>query len=494
MHQETRTNRPPIKLYNTASRSIELFKPIQPGHVGLYTCGPTVYDYAHIGNLRTYIFDDVLRRMLEFNDLEVKQVMNVTDVGHLTSDADEGEDKIEKGARKQGKTVWEVAGFYQEQFFKDMAALNILPPTIIAKATDEIEAQQRLIQQLLDKHSAYITDKAIYFDVSTFPHYWEFSGQKLDQKQVAVRSEVNEDPGKRHPADFALWLFTVDEHARHSMHWPSPWGEGFPGWHIECSAISMKYLGQEFDIHTGGVDHIGTHHPNEIAQSVAATGKKFAHYWLHGEFLNISGDKMSKSKDNFYRLQTILDHGFTPLDYRYFCLTAHYRSVLDFDWKRLQVAATTYKNLKRAVGKWDGASAQPDLNYLQLFQATINNDLDMPGALSVMWTMVNDEKIPSDIKRSTMNHFDVVFGLNLIDYVQASGTVALNVHSTTHSQTADNVQLVQLTSEEVELLERRKQAREDKNWKLADELRGMLAKTGVEVEDGPAGTTWTKVV
>ena len=397
-----------------------------------------------------------------------------------------------KGARKQGKTVWEVAQFYQEQFFNDIAALNILLPNTVAKATDEIDAQQQLIQQLLNKHSAYITDKAIYFDVSTFPNYWEFSGQKLDQKQTAVRSEVNEDPDKRHPADFALWLFTVGEHANHTMRWSSPWGEGFPGWHIECSAISMKYLGQEFDIHTGGVDHIGTHHPNEVAQSVAATGKKFAHYWLHGEFLNISGDKMSKSKDNFYRLQTILDHGFTPLDYRYLCLTAHYRSVLDFDWERLQVAATTYKNLKRAVGKWDKAS-DPDQQFLTRFNQAINDDLDMPTAITIMWELVNSE-IGSDIKRATLNHFDTVFGLNLIDYIQASGTVTLEVQSATHSHAADNVQLAQLTPQEEELLVRRRQAREDKNWKLADELRDKLAKGGVEVEDGPTGTTWTKVI
>ena len=469
MSNQPKNDSQPIKLYNTSSRSIEAFKPLQASQVSLYTCGPTVYDYAHIGNLRTYIFEDILRRALEFNDLKVKHVMNVTDVGHLTSDADEGEDKMEKGARKQGKTVWEVAQFYQEQFFNDIAALNILLPNTVAKATDEIDAQQQLIQQLLNKHSAYITDKAIYFDVSTFPNYWEFSGQKLDQKQTAVRSEVNEDPDKRHPADFALWLFTVGEHANHTMRWSSPWGEGFPGWHIECSAISMKYLGQEFDIHTGGVDHIGTHHPNEVAQSVAATGKKFAHYWLHGEFLNISGDKMSKSKDNFYRLQTILDHGFTPLDYRYLCLTAHYRSVLDFDWERLQVAATTYKNLKRAVGKWDKAS-DPDQQFLTRFNQAINDDLDMPTAITIMWELVNSE-IGSDTKRATLNHFDTVLGIKLIDYVQP-----------------------ELTEAEQNLIDQRVQARQAKDWAAADQIRVRLAETGVEVEDGPTGTTWTKVV
>lgn len=457
-----------IKLYNTASRTVEEFTPIQDGRVGLYTCGPTVYDYAHIGNLRTYIFEDILKRTLVFNGLKVKHVMNVTDVGHLTSDADEGEDKMEKGARKQGKTVWDIATFYQQQFFSDLQQLNILPPDIIAKATDEIEAQQQLIQQLLDKGYAYQTKEAVYFDVSKFPHYGSLAGQNLQDKQVAVRPEVHEDPDKRHPADFALWLFTVGQHASHAMRWASPWGEGFPGWHIECSAISMKYLGQEFDIHTGGVDHIGTHHPNEIAQSEAATGRKFAHFWLHGEFLNISGDKMSKSKDNFYRLQTIIDHHFTPLDYRYFCLTAHYRTVLDFDWERLQSAATTLRNLKREVAGWAEASSAEDA-FLDRFHAAINDDMDIPTALSVMWEMVGTD-LPSAQKRATMNIFDQVLGLGLDDYKSQS-----------------------LTRQEQELLEQRNQARAAKEWAKADDLRQQLAQTGVEVEDTASGTRWVKL-
>ena len=462
-----------IKLYNTASRSVEKFNPITDGHVGLYTCGPTVYDYAHIGNLRTYIFEDLLRRMLEFNGLQVTHVMNVTDVGHLTSDADEGEDKMEKGARRQGKSVWEVAAYYQEEFFKDLDALSILQPTIVAKATDEIEAQQELIQQLFNRHAAYKTDKAIYFDVSTFPDYWKFSGQKLEDKEIGAREEVNTDKQKRHPADFALWLFTVGEHADHIMRWPSPWGEGFPGWHIECSAISMKYLGEEFDIHTGGVDHIGTHHPNEIAQSKAATGKDFAKVWMHGEFLNISGDKMSKSKENFYRMQTIKDQGFSPLDYRYFCLTAHYRSVLDFDWERLQVAATSYRNLKRLVGKWEikvvDELGDEGTVFRQRFASAINTDLDVPTALSVMWEMVGSD-LPATEKRLLLNEFDAVLGLELADYTQPL-----------------------LTVEEQKLIHQREQARQEKNWALADDLRDKLLLSGVEVKDTAQGTEWTKV-
>jgi cysteinyl-tRNA synthetase len=457
-----------LRLYNTASRSVERFNPISGNHVGLYTCGSTVYDYAHIGNLRTYIFEDVLKRTLLFDGFAVKHVMNVTDVGHLTSDADTGEDKMEKGARRQGTSVRAIADYYQQQFFADLDSLHILPPDIIARATDEIEAQQQLIQRLLNQGFAYQTAEAIYFDIAKFPEYGRFAGQKLEEKHVAVRSEVRTDPDKRHPADFALWLFTVGEHANHSMRWPSPWGEGFPGWHIECSAISMKYLGEEFDIHTGGVDHIGTHHPNEIAQSEAATGKKFARYWMHGEFLNVSGDKMSKSKENFYRLQTILDHGFTPLDYRYFCLTAHYRSVLDFDWERLQAAATTLRNLKREVATWDPATA-PNDDYLQKFAYAINDDLDMPTALSILWELIGSDA-PTSAKRATLEALDAVLGLGVAGW---------------HSQP--------LTDEEQSLLDQRAAARQAKDWATADALRQQLAERGVEIEDAPDGTKWIKV-
>ncbi len=476
-----------LHLYNTKTRSVEEFKPLKDNEVGLYTCGPTVYHYAHIGNLRTYVFEDILKRVLVWDGFKVKHVMNVTDVGHLTSDADEGEDKMEKGAKRAGKTVWEVAAFYQEQFFKDLAALNIIEPDIVARATDEIEAQQELIQQLFNRHAAYVTDRAIYFDVTAFPDYWKFSGQKLDDKEIGARDEVNVDKDKRHPADFALWLFTVDEHADHVMRWPSPWGGGFPGWHIECSAISMKYLGEEFDIHTGGVDHIGTHHPNEIAQSEAATGKGFARYWVHGGHLHIAGGKMAKSADNFYRLQTVIDDGFSPIDYRYFCLTAHYRSALDFEPDKLEVAATTLRNLKRVVGSLPPKTATGALQgteeearrmeqefdlWEQLrnrFREAINNDLDIPRAVSVMWEMLGSDLNGMD-KRSLMNDFDEVLGLGLKGYMQP-----------------------ELTEQEQALIEERRAAREAKDWAEADRLRDELAKTGVEVKDGAQGTEWTKV-
>lgn len=457
-----------IRLYNTASRSIEDFHPINKDQVGLYTCGPTVYHYAHLGNLRTYILNDTLKRTLGFNGLAVKHVMNITDVGHLVSDSDEGEDKLEKGARRQGKTVWEIAEFYTQAFLEDSRQLNITPADVLAPATAEIEAQQQLIQTLLDKGVAYQAEQAIYFDVTKFPDYGKFAGQDLDQKLAAARSEVNQDPDKRNQADFALWFFTVGRFADHAMHWPSPWGEGFPGWHIECSAISMKYLGEEFDLHTGGVDHIGTHHPNEIAQSVAATGKGFAKHWVHGEFLNISGDKMSKSADNFDRLQTVIDRGFSPLDYRYFCLSAHYRSKLDFDWDRLQAAATTYKNLKREVASWESAGSE-DQTAVSDFTAAINNDLDLPTALSIMWGVVGSD-LATDNKRATINRFDQVLGLGLFD-----------------------LRTAELDDTDKQLLEQRKQARAAQDWALSDQLRQQLADRGVEVEDRPNGTKWVKL-
>jgi cysteinyl-tRNA synthetase len=460
----------PIHLYNTASRSVEEFIPIKQGQVGLYTCGPTVYDYAHIGNLRTYIFEDILKRVLLYNGLQIKHVMNVTDVGHLTSDADEGEDKMEKGAARTGQTVWDVAKFYEQQFFNDLKELNILLPDVIAKATNEIAAQQQLIQKLFDKGFAYQTKEAIYFDVSKFPQYWEFSRQKLEEKQVAVRQEVHEDLEKRHPADFALWLFTVGEHANHTMRWPSPWGEGFPGWHIECSAISMKYLGEEFDIHTGGVDHIGTHHPDEIAQSKAATGKNFAHYWLHGEFLNISGNKMSKSKENFYRLQTIIDHGFTPLDYRFMCLNWHYRSVLDFSWEAMDEAKNSYRHLKQEVVHLGEETGDVSEYWERQFHVFINSDLGTPNAMSVVWNLLNDRSIDNKVKKATINKFDQVLSLGLAEAKNSS-----------------------LDDKEKELIDQRQQARAAKDWAKADELRAELAGRGVEIEDTANGSKWTKI-
>ncbi|HVZ12649.1 MAG TPA: cysteine--tRNA ligase, partial [Patescibacteria group bacterium] len=319
-----------MKLYNTLGRQIQEFDPINPPHVGVYTCGPTVYDYAHIGHLRKYINDDVLVRLLSANNYEVKHVMNVTDVGHLSSDADAGEDKLEKGAKKLGKDVLGVARMFEDDFFKSLHFVNIKKPTIVARATEHIDDQIALIETLVEKGFTYQTDQAIYFDVSKFPDYTKLSEQDLDDQKVGARSDVVVDHEKKNPQDFALWFFTVGRFESHALRWNSPWGEGFPGWHIECSAMSMKYLGLSVDIHTGGIDHVPVHHTNEIAQSEAATGVQFVKYWIHSAFLMVEGEKMSKSLGNFYRITDLVQKGFNPLAFRYLVFQTHYRSEMNF--------------------------------------------------------------------------------------------------------------------------------------------------------------------
>jgi cysteinyl-tRNA synthetase len=294
-----------MKLYNTKSRQIEEFEPLKKGFVTMYACGPTVYDYTHIGHMKKYIGDDVLRRTLSYFGYEVKHVMNITDVGHLTNDSDEGDDKFEKKAESEGKNVWQIAELYTEYFHKSMEAVNVLPPNIEPKATDHIKEMIELNQDLIAKGFAYETNQALYFDISKYSEYGSLSGQKLSDKIIGAREEVSSDPEKRNPADFALWFKRAGKFANHTMYWPSPWGDGFPGWHIECSAMSMHYLGETIDIHTGGIDHIPVHHENEIAQSECATGHDFVRYWVHHAFLNVNGEKMSKSKHNYYTLSDI---------------------------------------------------------------------------------------------------------------------------------------------------------------------------------------------
>jgi len=338
-----------FRIYNTLTRKVEILQPIKKNKVSLYTCGPTVYNYAHIGNLRTYIFEDVLERTLARNGYKVRRVMNITDVGHLTSDADQGEDKIEKEAAKEKKTVWEIAKFYTNAFLKDAKKINIKIPRLLVPATKTIPEQIRIIEILASKGLAYETPKAIYFDVSKFKDYTKLSRQPLSEKITAAREEVVSDPGKRNPADFVLWFKLVDHFKHHVMRWRSLWGEGFPGWHIECSAISTKYLGQPFDIHTGGIDHVGVHHTNEIAQSEGAFDRPLANYWMHGEFLTVNQDRMGKSLGNFITLRDLQVKGFDPLAYRYLILTSHYRSRLDFSFESLRAAANGYHSLKNRL-------------------------------------------------------------------------------------------------------------------------------------------------
>ncbi|MCX7918726.1 MAG: cysteine--tRNA ligase [bacterium] len=453
-----------IRLTNTLTRMKEPFIPLVQNQVGIYTCGPTVYDFAHIGNYRTYIFADILRRIFEYVGYQVKQVMNITDVGHLTSDADDGEDKIEAGARREKKTPWEIAEYYTQDFFANCEKLNILKPHIICKATDHIPEMIALVQTLVEKGYGYETSDGIYFDVTKFPQYGRLSGIKLDEQKAGARVEVRGE--KRHPADFALWKKADPNHI---MQWDSPWGKGFPGWHLECSAMSMKYLGETFDIHTGGTDHIPIHHENEIAQSEAATGKPFVRYWLHGEFLLVDGGKMSKSKQNFYQLKDLAAKGFEPLAFRYFCLTGHYRSPLNFTWESLAAAQRGLDNLRADLLRLQKLPSSDNIELenkiKQLFLDTITDDLNMPNALAVVWEAVYALK--GDALRRVLLEFDRVLGLHLAEVKEQEVIIPPEIEA---------------------LKEQRVVARKAKDWKTADALRQKAFELGFVFEDTPSGT------
>src|SRR3990167_3024501 len=412
-----------LKLYNTLTRKIEDFIPLNPPKVGMYSCGPTVYDYAHIGNFRTYVLADVLRRVLKYLDYEVTLVSNITDVGHLTSDADSGEDKLEKGARREGKTAWDIAKKYTEIYYEHEKKLDILPPDFRCRATDYIKQQIELIRILEKKGFTYKTGDGIYFDTGKFIGYGGLAGQAVDDQKAGARVEVN--PEKKHPADFALWKFSPPPAGgkKRDMEWNSPWGMGFPGWHIECSAMGMAHLGEQFDIHVGGSDLKQIHHNNEIAQSEAATGKSpFVKYWIHGEFLMVDGEKMSKSKNNFYNLENILEKGFEPLTLRYLYLSTHYRSFLNFTWEGLAAAQTGLNNLRELCQGLTLASPRLDLkteklekiqNFSARFRRAVENDLAMPEALAVAWEVAKSN-IPATDKRDLIADFDQVLGLDIL--------------------------------------------------------------------------------
>jgi len=453
-----------IRLYNTKGRKIEDFEPIDKPKVGMYACGMTVYDYVHIGHGRKYTMDDILRRTLAFAGYEVKHVQNVTDVGHLVSDEDEGEDKLEKGAKKSGMDVWQTAQFFTDDFFSSMDKLNILRPDIISKATLHIKEQIELIEKILANGFGYDTPEAVYFDVSKMSDYADFSGQKLDEKIIASREEIQTGEHKKNPADFALWFKRVGRFADHIMHWPSPYGDGFPGWHIECSAMSMKYLGETFDVHTGGVDHIGVHHTNEIAQSKAATGKMLANYWFHTDFLAVDGTKMSKSLGNLYRVDDVEKKGFSPLSLRYLYLGAHYRSKLNFTWDSLEAANNALLKLCAEYRKLPETNENADEKYLKQFEESLASDLNTPEALAVMWKLVKDDEMSAGAKRATLFRFDTVLGLGL-----------------------DKLQKIEIPEEVKKLAEEREVARETKDWQKADEIRQKIEKFGFTVEDSPSG-------
>lgn len=463
-----------LKLYNTLSRKIEDFKPLKEKEVSLYTCGPTVYHYAHIGNLRTYIFEDLLRRVLEFYGYKVNHAMNITDVGHLVGDGDEGEDKMEVGAKREGKSPLEIAKYYTDKFFSDCKELNILYPHNVLAATQSISEQIEIIKILEQKGFTYKDELAIYFDTSKLSDYGKLTGQKLSEKKVGVREEVVVDSSKKHPADFVLWFFLKGKNQNHILHWPSPWGEGFPGWHIECSAISRKLLGQPFDIHTGGVDHIMPHHTNEIAQSEAAFGTSLANYWMHGEFLLINSGRMGKSEGNLMTLDDLKAKGFSPLDYRYLCLTAHYRTQLNFTEESMRGAQSALNKLYNfifpSIDSINQPTAKVSEKYMSVFIEAISNDLNIPSALAVAWKMIADADLLKADKIVTLFEFDKVFGLSL------------------NNPPAFNADVDELTKLSVDsLIKSRLEAKNNKDFTKSDELRKKIEYLGYEVMDTPDG-------
>jgi cysteinyl-tRNA synthetase len=453
-----------MKLYNTLSRTIEEFKPIKDKKVGMYTCGPTVYNFAHIGNLRTYIFEDILYRVLKYNGYKVTRVMNITDVGHLTGDRDMGVDKLEKGAAREGKSAWDIAEFYTQAFKKDLAALDILEPDIWCKATDNIPEQIEMIKTLETKGYTYKTSDGIYFDTSKFKDYTKLSHQKLADLQEGARVEINEE--KRNPTDFALWKFSPKDQKR-QMEWASPWGVGFPGWHIECSAMSLKYLGSELDIHCGGIDHIAIHHTNEIAQSEAATGKKFFNYWIHGAFLNIAGGKkMAKSEDNFLTLENvIIKSGLNPLAYRYASFLTHYGKPMEYNEEGIQAAQNGLDNLINQVIGLGNKKGKVSKEFKIKFTEVINDDLNMPQAIAVVQELLRSDLNDAD-KLATILDFDQVLGLGL-DKVKK--------------------EKVEIPKEVQDLVKEREEARKNKDWGKSDELRDKISELGFVLEDTSIG-------
>ena len=462
-----------MKVYNTLTRKKEDFVPLNDKVVTMYSCGPTVYSYAHVGNLRTYVFMDILRRVLKYDGYKIKGVMNVTDVGHLLADGDDGEDKMQKAAREQKKTPWEIAAFYSDVFFKDIASLNINKPEIIAKATDHIPEMIEFVKVLMEKGYAYEISDGIYFDISKFPSYGKLSGQSIEEKEAGARVEENSE--KRHPADFALWK-KADKN--HIMQWESPWGMGFPGWHIECSAMSRKYLGEVFDLHTGGIDAVPVHHENEIAQNEARAGKQTVNYWMHGEFMLVDGGKMSKSLGNVYTLAQLAEMGYSPLDFRFFCLNAHYRKKLNFTFEGLSAAKTSRERLNAAVYLHKVGTEKADeaklAEYKKQFVDAINDDLNIPYALGVLFNLVKEPK-SKDVYNLILD-FDRVFGLSL-DKVSEPKV---------ENNNAD------VPAEVMELVKARTAAKKEKNFALADEIRGKISDLGYEVKDTRDGPVVTK--
>lgn len=456
-----------MRIYNTLTRTIEDFKPLQPGVVKMYCCGPTVYDYTHLGHLFKYIMDDTIARTFRHLGFKVTHVMNITDVGHLVSDEDAGEDKLEKGARKTGKTVWEVAQFYTNFFNHSMNLVGVNTPDIVCKATEHIPEMIDLIKQLETKGYVYDTPEAVYFDTSKFAGYGALTGQKLEDKK-SIREDVVEDPNKRNPSDFALWFKRVGRFADHTMHWESPWGDGFPGWHIECSAMSMKYLGPQMDLHTGGIDHVPVHHTNEIAQSEAATGMSpFVKYWVHHNFLRIEGQKMSKSLGNFFTIDDVVKKGFEPGALRLLILQAHYRSEMNFTWDALKATQVAFKRLQNMVTHIS-RDALPNIltnsAYMEEFDEAISDDFNFAKALGILWEVIKST-LSDASKYAHIRAMNEVLGLDLTGKTQDV-----------------------IPQEVIALAQQRKEAKDMKDYIKADQLRGDITKMGYTILDEKDGS------
>jgi len=454
-----------LMMYNTLTRKIEEFYTIEKGKVSLYTCGPTVYNYSHIGNLRTYIFGDMLKRILSYAGYKIKHVMNITDVGHLVSDEDTGEDKMEVGSIRENKSAWELAAFYLEAFKNDMRQLHINEPDVWCRATDHISEQINFIKRLEEKGYTYIIRDGVYFDTSKVSDYGKLA--KLDIEGLKAGSRVKLSEGKRNITDFALWKFSPHNKKR-QMEWNSPWGIGFPGWHIECSAMAMKYLGERIDIHCGGIDHIAVHHTNEIAQSESLTEQQWVNWWLHGEFLVLDkNEKMAKSGENFLTLQSIINHGINPLAYRYFCLNAHYRSPLFFSWEGVESANNAFKRLQSRIIEFKNVAEKENgclvcEKYLNKFEKAIENDMNIPQCLAAMWDLIKDSDIYQKEKYYTLLEMDKILGFDFI-----------TMQDTNHSIEEDIAKMIN----------ERQNARRFKDFKTADRIRRELENRGIVLED-----------
>jgi cysteinyl-tRNA synthetase len=484
-----------LTLFNTLGRELQVFEPIEAGQVGFYGCGPTVYNYAHIGNLRAYVLHDVLVRTLRRLGYRVKHVMNITDVGHLSGDNDEGDDKMVKSAEERGKSVMEIADFYTKAFFDDTDRMNILRPDTVCRATEHIGDMIALIQRIEARGFTYFAGGNLYFDVARFPSYGELARLRLEDLKAGARTGVDEN--KRNPQDFVLW-FTRSKFENQALVWDSPWGRGYPGWHIECSAMSIKYLGETFDIHAGGIDHVPIHHTNEIAQSEAATGKSpWVTYWLHNEFLVLDRGKMSKSTGGFLTLQSLIDLGYDPLDYRYFLLGGHYRSQLQFSYEGLDGARNARRSLLdkvRALALRAGAGAvkaalearrqgKPVLSaaaeaYLAAFDRALNDDLSTPRALAELWRILRDGGLDGGEALAAIFDMDRVLGLGLGEQAEKS------------FETAEDAEAA---GEIEDLIARRAEAKKARDFARADAIRDTLKERGILLEDGPAGTVWRRI-